>query len=132
VEQAEVEAEQVLKNSLETLDRLAQQLRRGPITGTAVRLIMEELVVGRRGMLNMADETNAAARGVDQTTVDQINLDLAQFHSAEVETLLLKNTGTSKGSSGSTRPRELSLSQRKCDSNHFPDLTTSASRSEGS
>jgi hypothetical protein len=90
VEQAEVEAEQVLKNSLETLNRLAQQLRRGPITGTAVRLIMEELVVGRRGMLNMADETNAAARGVDQTKVDQINLDLAQFHSAEIETLLLK------------------------------------------
>jgi len=41
MEQAETEVEQILQHSLETLNRLARELQRGPMTGTDIRLIME-------------------------------------------------------------------------------------------
>ena len=49
IQQAEIEATQVLQCSLETLDRLALQLKCGLKTGTAVRLIMEDREVSRSG-----------------------------------------------------------------------------------
>lgn len=41
VAEAEVEAEQVLKSHLEGLERLADQLQRGPMSGAAVRLLLD-------------------------------------------------------------------------------------------
>jgi hypothetical protein len=41
VERAEAEAEDVLRENMDELDRLAQELRRGPMTGTAVRAIVD-------------------------------------------------------------------------------------------
>ena len=40
VKRAEAEAEEILREKLETLSRLTQELRRGPMTGTAVRAIV--------------------------------------------------------------------------------------------
>jgi hypothetical protein len=45
---------------------------------------------GSKGMPKTAEETNAVTQITDQSALHRINLDLAQFHSAEVETLLLK------------------------------------------
>jgi hypothetical protein len=41
VKQAEAEAEQVHRDNAEALDRLAEQLQQGPLTGTALRAIVE-------------------------------------------------------------------------------------------
>jgi hypothetical protein len=42
IEQAEAEAEQILLANPEALDRLARELLRGPMTGAAVRAIVEK------------------------------------------------------------------------------------------
>ncbi len=41
IAQAEVEAEQILREKSRALDRLARELRRGPMTGAAVRAIVD-------------------------------------------------------------------------------------------